>query len=109
MFPNDASIMATKQRTSARKVSSLRLISFSLFLKINIVPIIPKGVEVVLIGDGEFRNVELISWLYTQRWHYRLRVARDTYIRDEYGEWVQLQDILLSEGETIFLQKILKS
>lgn len=69
--------------------------------------LIPKAVEVVVIGDGEFRGTELMGWLYTKGWHYRLRVAKDTYIKDEYGEWTQLQDLGLSKGETIFLQKIL--
>jgi hypothetical protein len=69
--------------------------------------LLPKGVEIVLIGDGEFRSTELMGWLYTKRWHYRLRVAKDTYIKDEYGEWKKLQDLGLSKGETIFLQKVL--
>lgn len=72
----------------------------------NLAPLIPKGVEVVIIGDGEFRSTGLIGWLYTKGWHYRLRVAKDTYIRDKYGEWVQLQDLNLSKGETLFLQGI---
>ena len=69
--------------------------------------LIPKAVEVVVIGDGEFRSTELMGWLYTQGWHHRLRVAKDTYMRDEFGEWVQLQALNLSRGETMFLQKIL--
>jgi hypothetical protein len=69
--------------------------------------LIPGAVEVVVIGDGEFRSTGLMGWLYTKRWHYRLRVAKDTYIRDEYGEWIQLQDLGLSKGETIFLQNVL--
>ncbi|MEW5802875.1 MAG: transposase [bacterium] len=52
----------------------------------HLIPLISKGVEVVIRGDGEFRSTGLIGWLYTKRWHYRLRVAKDTYIRDEYGE-----------------------
>jgi hypothetical protein len=72
----------------------------------HLVPLIPKGVETVIIGDGEFRSTELIGWLYTKGWHYRLRVAKDTCIKDEYGEWIQLQDLNLSPGETIFLQKV---
>ena len=46
-----------------------------------------KAVDVVVIGDGEFRSTELMGWLYTKRWHYRLRVAKDTYIQNGYGEW----------------------
>ena len=72
----------------------------------HLIPLIPKGVEVVIIGDGEFRSTELVGWLYTKKWHYRLRVAKDTYIRDKYGEWVQLQALGLSKGETLFLQGI---
>lgn len=72
----------------------------------HLIPLIPKGVEVVIIGDGEFRSTGLIGWLYTKGWHYRLRVAKDTYMRDEYGEWIQLQDLNLSPGETIFLQGV---
>lgn len=72
----------------------------------HLVPLIPKGVEVVLAGDGEFRSTQFIGWLYTKGWHYRLRVAKDTYIRDKYGEEVQLQDLRLRKGETLFLQGI---
>jgi hypothetical protein len=72
-----------------------------------IAPLIPKGKEVVVMGDGEFRSTQLIGWLHVKGWHYRLRVSKDTYIQDEYGEWVQLQNLGLSKGETVFLQRIL--
>lgn len=72
----------------------------------HLVPLIPKGVEIVLAGDGEFRSTQFIGWLYTKGAHYRLRVAKDTYIRDKYDEEVQLQDLRLRKGETLFLQGI---
>lgn len=51
--------------------------------------LVPPDTEVILLGDGEFDSVELLTYLDQQQWHYVCRTAQDTWVCVD-GDWVQL-------------------
>jgi hypothetical protein len=63
------------------------------------------GADVIVLGDGEFGNVPLLTWLETQQWSYCLRVASDTYVYVEH-EWQRIDTFDLKPGEMIWLPQV---
>ncbi|MDH3676466.1 MAG: transposase [Anaerolineae bacterium] len=63
--------------------------------------------DVIILGDGEFGHVQLLSWLHSRQpsWAYCLRVASDTYILFE-GQWRRLDSFQVRPGETIWLEQV---
>ena len=44
----------------------------------KVVPLIPEGADVVLLGDGEYDSTEMVKWVQTEtRWSFALRTASD--------------------------------
>jgi hypothetical protein len=69
----------------------------------EVVPQLPKEADVIVLGDGEFGHVQLITWLEAQHWDYCLRIASDTYI-DYAGEWQRLDGFEVQPGEFLWLE-----
>lgn len=61
-----------------------------------------KGYEVVIIGDREFRSVELACWLKTKKVKFALRQKQDTYIRQKTGNFKLLRELGLTPGMKLF-------
>jgi hypothetical protein len=61
-----------------------------------------KGYEIVIIGDREFRSVELASWLKTKKVKFALRQKQDTYIRSSAGDFKLLSQLGLTPGTKLF-------
>lgn len=61
-----------------------------------------KGYEVVIIGDREFRSVELAYWLKTKKVKFALRQKQDTYIRQKSGNFKLLSELGLAPGMKLF-------
>ena len=60
--------------TAARHIEVLELVR----------PLIPEGTEVILLGDGEYDNVEMLAWLDNNTdWHFVVRTASNSIIRFE--------------------------
>jgi hypothetical protein len=66
---------------------------------------LPSGSDVIILGDGEFGNVSLLTWLETQGWHYCLRLTSDTYVKFE-GHWQRLDSFDLKPGDIIWLPQV---
>lgn len=68
---------------------------------------LPKGVKVVLLADRGFVHTDLMRALTTQwRWHYRIRLKKDTWLkRDGYG-WCQLHDFHFQWGQAVCLNNV---
>lgn len=66
---------------------------------------LPPDVDILVLGDGEFGHVPLITWLEAQRWDYCLRVASDTYVWYE-DEWRRLDSFEVWPGEFIWLEHV---
>ncbi len=61
-----------------------------------------KGYEVVIIGDREFRSVELANFLKTKKVKFALRQKQDTYIRSSAGNFKLLRELGLAPGMKLF-------
>lgn len=66
---------------------------------------LPAAADVILMGDGEFGNVTLLTWLEAQNWQYCLRVASDTYVYFE-DDWQRIDSFDLRPGEMIWLPNV---
>lgn len=58
--------------------------------------------QVVLIGDREFRRVELAYWLKKKKVFFALRIKQDTYIRQSERKYQQLSELGLTPGMKLF-------
>ncbi|MEQ8998602.1 MAG: IS4 family transposase, partial [Coleofasciculus sp. B1-GNL1-01] len=58
--------------------------------------------EVVLIGDREFRRVELAYWLKKKKVFFALRIKQDTYIRQSEENYQKLSELGLNPGMKLF-------
>lgn len=61
-----------------------------------------KGYEVVIIGDREFRSVELAAWLKTKKVKFALRQKQDTYFCQKAGNFKLLSQLGLTPGMKLF-------
>jgi DDE family transposase len=66
---------------------------------------LPGQAKRVVVGEGEFGNTALLTYLTQQHWPYVLRIARDTTIWYE-QEWQRLDTFELQPGETIWLEQV---
>lgn len=61
--------------------------------------------DVIVLGDGEFGTIALLTWLEARGWHYALRVACDTYVYYE-DEWRRIDSFDAQPGEVLWLQDV---
>jgi hypothetical protein len=62
-----------------------------------------KGYEIVVIGDREFRSVELAYWLKQKKVYFALRLKQGTYIQLRGQEYQKLNELGLVPGMKLFL------
>jgi hypothetical protein len=61
-----------------------------------------KGYEVVIIGDREFRSVELAYWLKNKKVCFALRIKQDAFVRKPGKAYQKLNEIGLAPGMKLF-------
>jgi hypothetical protein len=70
--------------------------------------LVPAGVRVSLVGDGEFNHPLLIEGLTFWGWDYALRQKANTLIMQKHdGIWKRLDSFPLKLGQTYWLGKVL--
>lgn len=70
-------------------------------------PWLPAGVErVQVLGDGEFRSVELQRWLGEQGWHWQLGLKSDWLFHPGDGDFAPLHSLQVPAGERRYLQQV---
>jgi hypothetical protein len=62
-----------------------------------------KSYEIVVIGDREFRSVELAGWLKHKKVYFALRLKRGSYIKLSGKEYQKLDELGLVPGMKLFL------
>ena len=62
--------------------------------------ILPKGCQVVFLGDGEFDGIDLQAALAKLGWKYVVRTAKNTIVFDDQDEF-SLKDVGLTRGELL--------
>jgi hypothetical protein len=65
-----------------------------------------KGYEVVIIGDREFRSVELAYWLKKKKVYFALRLKQDAFVKKPGKTYQRLSDIGLAPGMKLFWSEI---
>lgn len=70
---------------------------------------LPQGIEVSLVGDGEFGNVLILELLDHWKWHYVLRQAKNTKVLlDGADQWQTVDELPIQAGQTrIFVNCLL--
>ena len=61
-----------------------------------------KGYEIVVIGDREFRSVELAYWLKQKKVYFALRQKQGSYIQLKGQEYQKLSELGLAPGMKLF-------
>ncbi len=65
-----------------------------------------KGYDVVIIGDREFRSVELAYWLKKKKVCFALRLKQDAFVRKPGKTYQKLSEIGLAPGMKLFWSEI---
>ena len=70
----------------------------------KVVPLLPVGSEVVLLGDAEYDNIEMIAWIEKNTtWKYVLRTSPQIYVQS--GQFNQpVRDYPLEQGQVFHLR-----
>jgi hypothetical protein len=61
-----------------------------------------KGYAIVVIGDREFRSVELAYWLKQKKVYFALRQKQGNYIKLKGQEYQKLSELGLAPGMKLF-------
>jgi hypothetical protein len=65
-----------------------------------------KGYKTVLLGDREFCSVTLGNWLREEKVYFCLRLRKDEFVQGETEIWLQLRNLGLSPGFSLYLQGV---
>ena len=65
-----------------------------------------KGYEIVIVGDREFRSVELAYWLKQKKVYFALRQKQGNYIKRKEQEYQKLSELGLAPGMKLFFTGI---
>ena len=70
-------------------------------------PLIGQEADVILLGDGEYDNTEMIKWIENQtNWHFVVRTALNSMILCE-GEWLSCAQLDVEPGHTLSVPDVL--
>ncbi len=68
--------------------------------------LLPEGVEVILLGDGEYDNTEMLEWVETQTtWRYVTRTGANLLI-EYHGAWQKIIDFATKPEQLQMLHEI---
>jgi len=62
--------------------------------------------KIVVLGDREFCNVDLASWLNSRQVYFALRLKKNEYIEIETSVWKKLQDLGLAPGMSLYFKGV---
>jgi len=69
--------------------------------------LIPAGADVILLGDGEYDSVDMLTWVEQHTdWGIVARTASDTHVFSD-GEWTSLAELGVQPGGLISLPEVL--
>ena len=69
-------------------------------------PLIPEGTEVILLGDGEYDNTEMVEWVqHHAAWTFVLRTAPNINIRRG-DTWQRVDSLAKKQGCLVFASQV---
>lgn len=66
----------------------------------RLVPLIPPGAEVWVLGDTEFESIHLLRWLRRRFWHFVIRQRGSIKVSSDGQTWSNINTFPLAEGQT---------
>lgn len=72
----------------------------------SIRPVLPEKCQISLLGDGEFKSVELMKYVSTHDWDFNLGQSKSTWMKYASGRWEQLKKLKVSEGNPCYYQGV---
>jgi hypothetical protein len=72
----------------------------------SIRPILPEKCQISLLGDGEFKSVELMRYALANDWDFNLGQSKSTWMKYPSGRWEQLKELKVSEGNPCYHQGV---
>lgn len=73
----------------------------------SIRPLLPEKCHISLLGDGEFKSVELMRYALTNGWDFNLGQSKSTWMKHPSGEWEQLSEIKVTKDNPCYYQGVL--
>lgn len=71
----------------------------------KVLPVL-KDYKVVVLGDREFCSVHLGNWLRQQRKYFCLRLKHNEFVQTEGQIWLQLSELGLAPGTSLYLEGV---
>jgi Transposase DDE domain len=68
--------------------------------------IVPPGLVITLLADRGFVHEQLLHYLHTQQWHFRLRLPGDTLVHLKAQPVTAIRDLCPPAGERRFFQEV---
>ena len=68
--------------------------------------IVPPGLVITLLADRGFVHEQLLHYLHTQQWHFRLRLPADTLVHLSAQPVSAIRDLCPSAGQDRFFQEV---
>jgi hypothetical protein len=72
----------------------------------SIRPLLPETCHVSLLGDGEFKSVELMEYALACGWDFHLGQSKSTWMKFPSGKWKQLKSLKVSDGMPCYHQGV---
>jgi len=72
----------------------------------SIRPLLPEKCQILLLGDGEFKGVELMKYALSNGWDFSLGQSKSTWMKYPSGEWEQLKKLKVSDGMPCYYQGV---
>ena len=85
------------------KKGSTKLSEHAVFDKV--IPLF-KNYKTVVLGDREFCSVKLANWLAQKGMYFCLRLKKNEYIQLSDENWLQLEELGLSPGTSLYLEGV---
>lgn len=70
----------------------------------QLLEILPRRADVILLGDGEYDNVEMLRWLGRHTdWNYVVRTAKSCFITEN-DKYIKLEHLGVEKGELTYVR-----
>jgi len=66
----------------------------------KVAKIMPKTVEIWVVGDTEFQSVHLLRWFRSRHWHFVIRQQGKNKVCWQGQPWVKINALSLAQGQT---------
>jgi hypothetical protein len=72
----------------------------------SIRPLLPEKCHISLLGDGEFKSVELMKYALSNSWDFNLGQSKSTWIKHPSGRWEQLAELRVTKESPCYYQSV---